>query len=55
MKEAKFQCNSYPEHCVDSCQPRIKRGNLSSLMTGLQITYGSDAKAQEENASAFIE
>ena len=54
MKEAKFQCNSYPELCVYSCQPRIKRGNLS-LMTGLQITYGSDAKAQEENASAFIE
>lgn len=24
-------------------------------MTGLQITYGSDAKAQEEKASAFIE
>ena len=57
MKEAKSQCNNYPELC-DSVSTHVSwelRGNLSSLMTGLQITYGSDAKAQQEKASEFTE
>lgn len=55
-KEAIFQCDNYPELSRYShVNWELREEGFSSSMTGLRIAHGSDARAQEEKASEFIQ